>query len=105
MSSTRKVVVRELRELRSGTSKHGRPWKLFKVSATDPDGRPIEEQLTTFSKLPIGEAIEVEVERREHPEYGPSFTLKLPSAGGGLARRVADLEKRVSSLEKNGKVS
>jgi hypothetical protein len=98
-SATRSLVVSELSELKTGTSSKGKPWTLYKVTATDPDGKPIAESLTTFARLPIGEPVEVEVERREHPEYGASFTLKLPRAGGGLARRVDELERRVAALE------
>ncbi len=100
MSATRKLTVVALSELKSGTSSTGIPWTLFRVEATDPDGQPIAENLTTFEPLPIGEAIEVEVERRDHPQYGPSFTLKLPRrSDNGLAARIEALEQRVAALE------
>jgi hypothetical protein len=96
--TTRKLIVSSLTELRSGIGPRGR-WTLFKVEATDVDGCAITERLTTFSKLRTGKAIEVEVERREHPQHGVSYTVKLPRAGGGLSGRVGALERRVSALE------
>lgn len=102
MSATRKLVVTALSELKSGTSAKGKPWTLYGVTATTPEGAPIRESLTTFATLPIGEEIEVEVEVREDPRYGRSFTLKLPGRGGGLAARVDALEHRVAALEAAG---
>jgi hypothetical protein len=100
MSATRKLTVNALSELKTGTSSKGKPWTLYKVEATDTAGQPITESLTTCAKLPTGEQIEVEVERRDHPQHGPSYTLKLPRADNGLAGRIEALEQRVAALER-----
>jgi hypothetical protein len=99
MPATRRLVVRRLEELATGTGRSGRPWRLLRVEAEDPDGTPIAESLTTFQRLPTDEVIEVRVERREDPRYGSSFTLKLPQRGGELRQRVEELERRVAALE------
>lgn len=98
MTATRKLIVTSLTEMRSGIGPHGR-WCLRRVEAVDADGNAIAESLVTFAELPTGKAIEVEVERREHPQHGVSYTVKLPRAGGGLSGRVGALERRVSALE------
>jgi hypothetical protein len=95
---TRTLVVRELVELKSGTGPHG-DWTLRKVLASNVDGSPISENLVSFASLPVGEPVAVEVERRDDPRRGPSFTLKLPRAGSALAGRVGDLEQRVAAIE------
>jgi hypothetical protein len=97
--STRKIIVTAISELKTGTSSTGNPWTLYKVEATDADGKPIAESLTTFSKLPTGQAVEVEIERRDDPKYGPSFTLKLPRRSDNGAGRIDALEQRVAALE------
>jgi hypothetical protein len=98
VTATRKLIVTLLTELRSGIGPHGR-WCLRRVEAVDADGNAIAESLITFAELPVGQAITVEVERREHPQHGVSYTLKLPRAGGGLGGRVDALERRVGALE------
>ncbi len=98
MSATRKLIVTELAELTNGVGRSGRPWVLYRATATTPEGAPIRESLTTFAKLPTGQEIEVEVEVRDDPRYGRSFTLKLRS-GKGLTARVEALEQRVAALE------
>jgi hypothetical protein len=97
--SVRTLKVTALREIRSGTSSGARPWTLFQVQARDPAGELIAENLTTFERLPIGEMIEVEVKRRDSPQFGVSFGLKRPRADGGLAGRVEALERRMTALE------
>jgi hypothetical protein len=99
MSATRRLKVIALAELKSGTSSKGKPWRLFRVEATDLNGQPITERLTTFQELPTGRPIEVEVERRDDPRHEPSFTLKLARANDG-AGRIDLLEQRVATLER-----
>lgn len=83
-------------EARRGVSqKTGREWTLFKVQANDEHGSPIGEELQSFEDLPLGRG-EFEVERRDHPQYGTSFTVKAPSP---LMRRLDELEARVAKLE------
>lgn len=81
---------------RQGVSqKTGKAWTLYRVQANDAQGNPISEKLQAFQELPVGRG-EYEVERREHPEYGVSFTVKAPSA---FSRRIDELEARIAKLE------
>lgn len=98
----RRIVVSALDGLRSGVSaRTGRAWTLFKVTAAAEDGTVIGEKLVSFSRLPIGEPVEVEVLRREHPQHGTSFTVQpVRSRGAALARRVEDLERAVVELQR-----
>src|ERR1700683_5196077 len=100
MATTRRIVVTGLSELRRGRGPRGE-WILRKVEAADANSRqPITERLVSFERLPVDTPIEVQVERRDDPTHGPSFTLRRPpKAGGVLAGRVGDLERRVAALE------
>lgn len=99
--ATRKLIVRALEEIKSGTGSSG-PWTLFAVKAADEAGQVITESLKTFERLPLNEPIEVAVELQQHEKLGPSFLLKIPHTGGSLRGRVEDLERRVAALEALG---
>jgi len=99
MAVTRRLTVSELIELSSGVSRNGKPWTLHKVIAVDEGGEQIGETLLTFAALPLNEPVTVEVERRDDPRHGLSYTLKLPRAGSALAGRVDELEQRVAAIE------
>lgn len=87
---TRKLVVNKLVEKTRGQGKFGE-WILYKVEAENADGSPINEDLITFDELPLNEPITVEVEQKNDPKYGISFTLRIPRER--LQDRVARLEE------------
>lgn len=103
---TRKVIVTSVEEI---AGRDG--WTLYAVQATTPDGVAIVAELRSFQVLPVGEVIDVEVERRDHETYGTSFTLKRPRPStrqlqdsleqqkmvlGALTGRVEALEEKIS---------
>lgn len=98
--STRTLTITSLDEIATGVGDNGRPWTLYSVSANDEHGIPVPESLKSFQKLPIGEKIEVEVEKQDHPQYGTSYLLKRPRENSnGLQARIEALEQRVEALE------
>lgn len=100
MSDTRKVTVTSTSVI---TAKDD--WTLYEVFAVNEDGDPIDLKLRAFDDLPIGEQIEVEVEKRTDPKYGDSYTLKpvggarKQNPGARLGPKVDELRERVDELE------
>jgi len=70
---------------------------LYEVEAVDENGEVVEDALRSFAELPLGEAVEYDVSRYEHPRHGVSWTVQKPREN--TSRRVSDLEKRVQDLE------
>lgn len=70
---------------------------IYKVRAVREDGSPVEEELRSFQELPIGDLLEYELQRYDHPQYGISWTLIPPK--DKLNTRVRKLEERVQALE------
>jgi hypothetical protein len=100
--NTRRLVITALEELGRGDA-GGREWRLYGVSATTPDGAPVRVPLRTFDGgLPVGDPVELEVERRDDAR-GVSYTLRRPRRGGPgtamLAKQLGELERRVDRLE------
>lgn len=96
---TRRLIVRELRQIHKGRTKNGAEYIIWQVIATTPEGRSIDQNLRTFEELPKGEVIECTVERFESQQYGVSFTLKQ------VGRRhtkdeIKELRQRVEALER-----
>ncbi len=93
--ATRTIIATKVEQVGGGET-NGRAWTIYGVTATDAQGQPIRTELRAFDRLPIGVPIECAVERRDHPEYGTSFTLKptgpIPDAFSALEARVAALE-------------
>lgn len=96
-TATRKLIIRGLEEIKSGTGSRG-PWTLFAVKAADEAGQVITESLRTFERLPLNQLIEVAVELQQHEKFGPSFLLKLPETGGSLRARVAAVEQELAGV-------
>jgi hypothetical protein len=96
--ATRKVIVREVAPIKSGTGPRG-SWTLYRVMAADEHGEVITAPLTSFEELPTGELIDVAIEPRTHERFGTTYTLKRPRAGESLRARVDELEQRVAALE------
>lgn len=109
--SQRKLTVTSCEVKYEGTSKKsGNPFTLYEVAVLGEDGEPVMENFKAFDMLPIGQLVEYQVEREDHPEYGTSFMLKLPPGVKAAAKpnyradidelrqRVARLESEVGSL-------
>lgn len=100
MSETRKVTVTSTSVITSRDD-----WTLYEVFAVAEDGEPIDLKLRAFDDLPIGELIEVEVEKRTDEKYGDSYTLKplggarKQNPGARLGPKVDELRERVDELE------
>jgi hypothetical protein len=98
MAATRTLVVRELSTLSTGTSKHGAPWTLYAAKVADAEGRLLDERFRSFEALPLDRPLQLEVDRRDDPQHGVSFTLKSPRKGGALRHRIETLEGEVKRL-------
>lgn len=97
--TTRRLVVVTLTPLTTFRRKDNSEGTLYEVEARTPDGAEIREPLRTFQELPIGEPIEVAVERYEHERHGVSYTLKR--AKRRLGQEIDDLRERVQVLERH----
>lgn len=98
MADTRKLIVTEKSRITGGTGDHGE-WTLYKLKATDENGRPIQQELRSFADCKVGEAAVYEVERQEY-KGAEQFMLKPPKKGGAsLGPKVDELRARVEALE------
>lgn len=95
------INVERTEVLKTGTNKRtGRPWTLFRIIGTYPDGTPLEK-VNTFDMLGVGPA-EVEIEERVSDG---TWTAKLKRDGRNgssrpqSTRNTTDLEARVAALE------
>lgn len=92
------VIVRELKEISTGTTQAGQAFTLYQVRATKPDGTEIPGNLRTFdSGLPIDQVINVNVERFTSEQYGVSFTLTMVKPTQG--ERIDKLEQQMKELQ------
>lgn len=69
---------------------------LYEVYATDEHGTNIEEPLRTFAELEEGVAIEYDISRYNHPQYGTTYTLTPPKRNS--FKRLRELEETVELL-------
>lgn len=102
--SQRRLTVTSCDVKFEGTSKSGKDYTLYEVAVVDEAGDPIMEEFKSFDMLPIGELVDYEVEREDHPTYGVSYMLKLPRGMKAAARPntradIEDLRQRVARLE------
>lgn len=83
---------------KQGEGNYG-PWTLYDVTGRNGEGVALVG--TSSFKDFTGETGEFEVTAREHPEYGTSYTIKKPFAGGGtgLGASIDDLRARIVKLE------
>lgn len=93
--------------LKSG-NRHGKPWMLFAVHATELDGTPINDELRTFDgNLGVGTDGVVEVDAEAFVKDGTiqHYTLKSKSkrrhgGAGSDSGELESLRKRVEKLER-----
>jgi hypothetical protein len=102
--STRKLTVCSCEVRHEGTSASGKPWTLYEVAVVGEDGEPIKEEFKSFEMLPVGELVEYEVEREDHPTYGTSYRLRLPKGARrppkpNLQSEMEELRQRIARLE------
>lgn len=69
---------------------------LYEVYATDEHGNTIEEPLRTFAELEEGVAIEYDITRYNHPQYGTSYTLTPPKRNS--FKRLRELEETMELI-------
>jgi hypothetical protein len=79
-----------------GQTQKGAP--IFKVTAVQENGAPVELELRSFQELPVGEVIEYALKKYVHPQYGDTYTLYPPPEK--LGTRVTKLEQRLEEIEK-----
>ncbi len=72
---TRRLIVRELRQIHKGQTTKGQQYTIWQVVATTPDGRAIDHKLRTFEELPKNQVIECTVELFKSEQFGDSYTL------------------------------
>jgi hypothetical protein len=97
---TRRIVVREQKEIHKGT-RNGRDYVIYQVIATTDTGVPIDQNLRSFQQLPKNQVIEVTVERFESAQWGVSYTLSTQKKGdAAVGKRIATLERTVEALSK-----
>lgn len=97
---TRRLIVRELRQIHKGRTTRGADYTIWQVVATSPDGRAIDANLRTFEELPKNQVIECTVELHQSESYGDSFTL------GQVGRVTTDerltiMDDRLKRLEQH----
>lgn len=107
MASTKEMTLKIMacRQVYSGTNPRGDRYTIYEVDAQNMRGETINEKLRSFTALPIGEAVEVEVSVFNSEAHGKSFTLhpknRRPDQGGSseLGGEVEALRRRVEKLE------
>lgn len=102
--SLKRLTVRSCDVKFEGTNKNGNPYTMYEVAVVGEDGAPIEEEFKSFDMLPIGDLVEYDVEKEDHPTYGVSYLLRLPpgvKAGRkpNLGAEIEELRQRVARLE------
>lgn len=75
---TRRLTVTACSPMYTGHNKKGKPYTIFEVFAVDDAGQTVEAKLRSFDPLEINKLVEYEIERREDPRHGTSYTLKKP---------------------------
>jgi hypothetical protein len=98
MAGTRKIVVREQREIHKGT-RNGRDFIIYQVVATTEGGVPIEQNLRSFQQLPKNQLIDVDIEKYESPQSGAvSYTVSTKKQGSSVGKKVSELEARMDTM-------
>lgn len=100
------------RQVYSGTNARGDQYTIYEVDAQNQRGEPINEKLRSFTSLPIGQDVEVEVTVFNSERHGKSYTLhpknkrssqeQVNQATEKLQRQdeeIAQLKQRVQRLE------
>ncbi len=92
----RVLIVTGQKPIAQVPQKSGGSSTLYEVYATDEHGETIEEPLRTFAELEEGLAIEYDVTRYNHPQYGTSYTLTPPKRNS--LKRLREVEEQVELL-------
>lgn len=99
-----RLKITDCRQAYVGHSKRGDTFTIYEVKAERPDGREVNEKLRSFSSLPVGQVIEVNVQPYNSEVHGRSFTLyPKGSKGTGATAQLNELHERVTALE--GKIN
>lgn len=92
------IIVRETRAIHQG-QQGGKPFTLYQIVATKPDGKPIDLNLRAFEDLPRDEVMPVEVTPFVSEQYGTSYTIK-PKAKSRQSLKIEELEERLAAVER-----
>jgi len=95
-SGKRVLIVTGQKPIAQVGQKSGGSSTLYEVYATDENGETIEEPLRTFAELEEGVAIEYDITRYNHPQYGTSYTLTPPKRNS--FKRLRELEEQMEDL-------
>lgn len=80
-------------------------YSLHEVTATKENGEAIEERLTSFEDLPVGEVLDLVVSPHNSEKHGKSYKLARRHRRSSserldkLERRVTDLTERLELIE------
>lgn len=96
---TTKLIVTATNRLHTGRTQGGKPYEIFQIIATKPDGTPISQamNLRAFEDLPKNVVLEVDAELFTSERYGNSYTIKPKM--GSLTEQVKALQDRVTMIE------
>lgn len=108
--ATRTIKIKSLDDVSRGQRKDGKgEWVLREMKAETEDGKAIGEKLKTFSEFEVGQTVEVELEKEDHPTYGVSYMVRPVGKFATrkelqlLVERVNDLEESVGGQESSPK--
>jgi hypothetical protein len=93
----RRIVIQGLEPIATFDRKDGSKGRVLRVRACTVEGVPIGERLKTFSTLPVGRELDVDVRVDDHARYGRSYIVSLPR--GRNSERLDQLELRVAVIE------
>lgn len=98
--NTRRIVVKEQKEIHKGTNRNGHDYVIYQLVATTEGGVPIEQNLRSFQQLPKNQLIEVTVEKYTSQQSGAvSYTVSTKKKGGDtVGKRIDALERQVKDL-------
>lgn len=108
MPNSKEMTLRILacRQVYSGTNSRGDQYTIYEVDAQNQRGEPINEKLRSFTSLPIGQEVEVEVTVFNSERHGRSFTLHPKNKRSSqeqvndAAAQIKALTERVERLER-----
>lgn len=88
MSDVRRITVVECKPRTYGKSHeragqiiegvtNGTAWRIHSVSAVDDTGLPIQDKMTAFRQLPVGETIMAKFTEKNDPKFGLEYTVEM----------------------------
>ena len=95
------LIVREARPIHSG-SRNGKPFTIYQLVTTKPDGTPIEGyQLRSFFDPPKNEVLEVHCKLFHSEQFGDSYTVTLKNREQTRTQQLELVKKRLDRIEQH----